>query len=35
MVLLYLDRDRFLTPSEAIEYGLVDDVLRPARPEAK
>jgi ATP-dependent Clp protease protease subunit len=34
-VLLDIDRDRFLTPSEAIEYGLVDDVLRPARPEAK
>ena len=28
-VLLDIDRDRFLTPQEAIEYGLVDDVLAP------
>jgi ATP-dependent Clp protease protease subunit len=34
-VLLDIDRDRFLTPAEAIEYGLVDDVLRPPRPGAK
>jgi ATP-dependent Clp protease protease subunit len=34
-VLLDIDRDRFLTPAEAIDYGLIDDVLRPARPGAK
>jgi ATP-dependent Clp protease, protease subunit len=34
-VLLDIDRDRFLTPAEAIEYGLIDDVLRPARVGAK
>jgi ATP-dependent Clp protease protease subunit len=34
-VLSDIDRDRFLTPSEAIEYGLIDGVLRPARPGAK
>jgi ATP-dependent Clp protease protease subunit len=34
-VLLDIDRDRFLTPSEAIEYGLIDAVLRPGRPGAK
>jgi len=28
-----IDRDRFMTPSEAVEYGLVDDVLRPTRNE--
>jgi ATP-dependent Clp protease protease subunit len=28
-VLLDIDRDRFLTPPEAIEYGLIDDVLSP------
>jgi ATP-dependent Clp protease, protease subunit len=25
-----IDRDRFMTPAEAIEYGLIDAVLRPA-----
>ena len=34
-VLLDIDRDRFLTPAEAIEYGLIDGVLRPPRPGAK
>jgi ATP-dependent Clp protease, protease subunit len=24
-----IDRDRFMTPEEAVAYGLVDDVLRP------
>ena len=24
-----IDRDRFMTPAEAIEYGLVDAVLEP------
>lgn len=33
-VLLDIDRDRFLTPAEAIDYGLVDAVLEPPRPEA-
>jgi ATP-dependent Clp protease protease subunit len=28
-VLLDIDRDRFMTPDEAVAYGLVDDVLRP------
>ena len=28
-VLEDIDRDRFMTPEEAIAYGLVDDVLRP------
>ena len=32
-VLEDIDRDRFMTPSEAVEYGLVDDVLRPTRNE--
>ena len=26
-----IDRDRFMTPAEAVAYGLVDDVLRPGR----
>lgn len=26
-----IDRDRFMTPEEAVEYGLVDDVLAPPR----
>jgi ATP-dependent Clp protease protease subunit len=30
-VLADIDRDRFLTPAEAIEYGLVDGVLDPPR----
>ena len=24
-----IDRDRFMTPVEAIEYGLIDSVLEP------
>ena len=24
-----IDRDRFMTPDEAVEYGLIDDVLGP------
>jgi ATP-dependent Clp protease, protease subunit len=30
-VLEDIDRDRFMTPEEAVAYGLVDDVLRPGR----
>ncbi len=30
-VLEDIDRDRFMTPEEAVSYGLVDDVLRPGR----
>ena len=30
-VLEDIDRDRFMTPAEAVEYGLVDDVLVPPR----
>jgi ATP-dependent Clp protease protease subunit len=30
-VLADIDRDRFLTPAEAIDYGLVDGVLEPPR----
>lgn len=26
-----IDRDRFMTPAEAIEYGLVDGILEPRR----
>jgi ATP-dependent Clp protease protease subunit len=33
-VLADIDRDRFLTPAEAVEYGLVDEVLRPRAPAA-
>jgi ATP-dependent protease ClpP protease subunit len=25
-----IDRDRFMTPDEAVEYGLVDGVMPPA-----
>ena len=32
-VLEDIDRDRFMTPAEAVEYGLVDDVLGPGRIE--
>ena len=28
-----IDRDRFMTPAEAIEYGLIDGMLDPAVPE--
>jgi ATP-dependent Clp protease protease subunit len=31
-----IDRDRFMTPAEAVDYGLVDEILAPpARPAAK
>jgi ATP-dependent Clp protease protease subunit len=29
-----IDRDRFMTPEEAQEYGLIDEVLAPRRPAA-
>jgi ATP-dependent protease ClpP protease subunit len=25
-----IDRDRFMTPDEAVAYGLVDEVIQPA-----
>jgi ATP-dependent Clp protease protease subunit len=28
-VMVDFDRDRFMTPEDAVEYGLVDAVLRP------
>jgi ATP-dependent Clp protease protease subunit len=28
-VLEDIDRDRFMTPAEAVAYGLIDDVLEP------
>jgi ATP-dependent Clp protease, protease subunit len=31
-VLQDIDRDRFMTPEEAVAYGLVDDVLHPQAP---
>jgi ATP-dependent Clp protease protease subunit len=31
-VLQDIDRDRFMTPAEAVEYGLVDEVLNPRPP---
>jgi ATP-dependent Clp protease protease subunit len=27
-----IDRDRFMTPAEAVEYGLVDRILEPRAP---
>jgi len=30
-----IDRDRFMTPAEAIEYGLIDAVLAPGEPEGR
>ena len=27
-----IDRDRFMTPAEAVEYGLIDAVLPPPAP---
>jgi ATP-dependent Clp protease protease subunit len=30
-----IDRDRFMTPAEAIEYGLIDGVLAPGEPEGR
>jgi ATP-dependent Clp protease, protease subunit len=32
-VLQDIDRDRFMTPEEALAYGLVDEVLRPQAPQ--
>jgi ATP-dependent Clp protease protease subunit len=29
-----IDRDRFMSPQEAIEYGLVDGILEPRRVQA-
>ena len=29
-----IDRDRFMTPEEAVEYGLIDEVLEPRRGSA-
>ena len=28
-VMLDIDRDNFMTPTEAIEYGLIDEVIAP------
>lgn len=33
-VLEDIDRDRFMTPAEAVEYGLVDQILEPRVPRA-
>ena len=27
-----IDRDRFMTPAEAVEYGLIDAILPPPGP---
>jgi ATP-dependent Clp protease protease subunit len=29
-----IDRDRFMSPQEAVEYGLVDGILEPRRAQA-
>jgi ATP-dependent Clp protease protease subunit len=29
-----IDRDRFMTPAEAVEYGLVDRILEPRAARA-
>ena len=26
-----IDRDKFMSPSEAVDYGLIDDVIAPRR----
>jgi ATP-dependent Clp protease protease subunit len=28
-VMLDIDRDNFMTPEEAVDYGLIDDVVAP------
>ncbi|MGE5272668.1 MAG: ClpP family protease [Verrucomicrobiota bacterium] len=28
-VMLDIDRDRFMTPSEAVDYGLIDEIIEP------
>ena len=28
-----IDRDRFMTPAEAVDYGLVDAILPPPGPD--
>ena len=28
-VMLDIDRDNFMTPEEAVDYGLIDDVIAP------
>jgi ATP-dependent Clp protease protease subunit len=30
-----IDRDRFMTPAEAVAYGLVDEILEPRRPRTR
>ena len=30
-VMVDIDRDKFMTPSEAVDYGLIDDVIAPRR----
>ena len=30
-----IDRDRFMTPAEAVAYGLIDDVLEPRRERGR
>jgi ATP-dependent Clp protease protease subunit len=29
------DRDRYLSAAEAVEYGLVDEIIHPAKSESK
>ena len=29
------ERDFFMSPTEALEYGLIDKVLEPSRPDTK
>jgi ATP-dependent Clp protease protease subunit len=33
-VLEDIDRDRFMTPQEAVDYGLVDGILEPRKAQA-
>ena len=30
-----IDRDRFMTPAEAVDYGLVDAILPPPAPSPR